>query len=143
ILFFVWPVATKASANQNDSIIERGLLLRFPVPEVFDRDLIVAIGCALLQNINARARSNQSLQRKLVNRLTLLKKMNRRIDVCSTVLSTQKPIGRIKIPPLGYPRRFTDELKTVFRWPVDRALVERVCQIQQLLAILSHGDSRR
>ena len=55
IFFFIGPVAAESGANQDDAIFERGPILRLPMFELFDRDLVVTIGGTLARYIDARA----------------------------------------------------------------------------------------
>ena len=49
------------------------------------------------------------------------------------MLGTHEAIGGIVVALLREAGGFLDQLEAIFSWPIDRVLVERMCEVEQLL----------
>ena len=103
--------------------------------KVLDRHLVVAIGRTLLRDIDARARTNQPLERHLIDRLPPFEEMNRRIDVRAAVLGAHEPVGGVVVALLGNACRLANQLEAIFGRPVDRRCVEGVREIDHAASL--------
>ena len=77
----------------------------FPCPQVIDTDLVVAIGLALLTNVDYGRFANQSRERDLIRRLTIFEKVDGGIEVRTAMFGGRKTVRRVEIASFGDARR--------------------------------------
>ena len=125
----IGPVRAKSGPQQNDHIDQGAVVLGFPASQIVNGDLVVRVIRAAGTCVDDNRRSNKSIELDLVNGMAVLKKMNRRIQVCPTVFCGVKTVGRIEVPLLGDTRRATLQHESFFGGPIDGVFVERVRKI--------------
>ena len=104
-------------------------MLRFPAVEVPDIYLIIGVLGTRLGNIHNDRFTNQLFDRNLIDRTAILEEVYRRVDVGSTMLGRGESVRRVVIAFLSNPGRPANQIEASFRWPIDRAPIESVSEI--------------
>ena len=126
----------EAGVDQHDLVFERRAVEQLPGLEVFDGHLVVGIGGTLFGNVDADRRTDEPLERQLVDGLSLLSKMPRRIDVRAAMFGADEAIGGVVVTLVRDARRLGNQLEAFFGRPVNRLGVEGVGEVDEAFSVL-------
>src|SRR4030095_16661631 len=87
----------ESSPQQNNGSGRYLPISLFPILKVAFRDEIIGILLALLCNIQYDARSHKLFERDLIDRVSPFRKMDWRVDMCSTVLGRRITVSRVVV----------------------------------------------
>ena len=125
------PISGKARVEQYDRSVWDSPVGCFPMLEIVDGHKVIPITGTLGCDVDSNTSSNQAFDRHLIQRLPILGKVNRRIDVGATMFGHLQAIRSVIVPARRLPRMLDDELKVLFSRPYNCVRPEGMSKIDE------------
>jgi len=106
------PIPSEAGAQEHDGAIQAAPLFRFPVLQIIELDLVIAVPQAPIARIHDHARPDEPLEWDLLERCPGLVEVDGGIDVSPAVLGGLEAMRGIVIARLGVTFEALDELES-------------------------------